>query len=264
VVGSSWALLPTGSALGNVEVSSRRCRGLTTRGVRADRVGIKLSRHRPKGWSRAEAPAAKACRLLARETSTGGRPRGRMGFRPRSAKVPGRPQGLPGAGEMAPPVLGAGSAVVEQGFGLARGLGPTATREQRRRVKQATRASARWQRSWHQRRGSDDPAVVLAGCVGCRNRRAAPGPDREVMGLARWLTRSRVRAQRVNGRRKPGRGGESHEHASSDTGGGLLVIPRAARESAVRDRGREHSAMEGVLIRRKPPSLTRRRESRVW
>jgi len=84
------------------------------------------------------------------------------------------------------------------------------------------------------------------------------------MGLALWLTRSGVRAQRVKRRRKPGRGGESHEHASSGTGGGLLVIPRAPRESAVRDRGREHSAMEGVLVRRKLPSLTRRRERRAW
>jgi len=55
----------------------------------------------------------------------------------------------------------------------------------------------------------------------------------------------------ANGRRKPGRGGESHEHASSDTGGGLLVIPRAERESGTRDRGREHSAMEGVLAQRR-------------
>jgi len=263
-VGSSWALILTGSAPGNVEVSSRRCRGLTTRGVRADRVGIKLSRPHLKGWTRAEAPATKVRRLLARETSTGGRPRGRTRLRPRSAKVLGKPQGLPGAGEMAPPVLGAGSVVVEQGFGLVRGLGPTAAREQRRRVKRTTRASARRRRPLHRRRGSDGPAVVLAGCVGCRSRRAAPGPGREVMGLARWPARSRVRAQRVNGRRKPGRGGESHEHASSDTGDELLVIPRAPRESAVRDRGRERSAMEGVLVRRKPPSLTRRRWRRAW
>jgi len=62
----------------------------------------------------------------------------------------------------------------------------------------------------------------------------------------------------VKARRKPGRGGESHEHASSETGGGLLEIPRVPSESAARDRGREHSAMEGVLVRRKPLSLTRR------
>lgn len=93
---------------------------------------------------------------------------------------------------------------------------------------------------------------------GARSRSKGHGSS----SLAR--TRSRGRAQRVKRRRKPGRGGESHEHASSDTGGGLLVIPRAARASAVRDRGREHSAMEGVLVRRKPPSLTRRRERRAW
>jgi len=75
--------------------------------------------------------------------------------------------------------------------------------------------------------------------------------DRKVMGLAPWLhTLRRVAAQGAKARRKPGRGGESHEHASSDTGGGLLEIPRVPRASAARDRGREHSAMEGVLIRR--------------
>jgi len=99
----------TGSAPGNVGVSSRRCRDLTTRGVRADRVGIKLSHRRPKGWPRAEAPAAKAAGLLARENSTGCRPRSRMGSRPRPAKVLDRPQGLLGAGEAAPPVSGAGA-----------------------------------------------------------------------------------------------------------------------------------------------------------
>jgi len=168
---------------------------------------------------------------------------------------------------MAPPVPGAGTRLSREPAGdganpqspkrLAREHGPTAARKQRRRVERATRASARWLRSFAPRRGSGGPAVVLAGCVGCRSRRAALGPGRKAMGLAPWLTREGVRAQRVKRRRKPGRGGESHEHASSDTGGGLLVIPRAARESAVRDRGREHSAMEGVLVGRKPLSLTR-------
>jgi len=148
---------------------------------------------------------------------------------------------------------------------LARRSGPPAAREQRRRVKRATRASARRRRSSHRRRGSGGPAVVLAGCVGCRSRRAALGPRPKGHGSSSLAhARSRVRAQRVKRRRKPGRGGESHEHASSDTGGGLLVIPRAARASAMRDRGKEHSAMEGVLVRRNLPSLTRRRESRAW
>jgi len=71
----------------------------------------------------------------------------------------------------------------------------------------------------------------------------------KVRGLAPWLPFAG--APGAKGRRKPGRGGESHEHASSDTGGGLLVIPRAERESGTRDRGREHSAMEGVLAQRR-------------
>ena len=46
---------------------------------------------------------------------------------------------------------------------------------------------------------------------------------------------------------KPGRSGESHEHASSETGR-LLMIPCVVRASAER-RGRGLSSMEGVLIR---------------
>jgi len=186
-----------------------------------------------------------------------------MGSRPRSTRFSVSRKTLPGPARRRHPCLVQGPWWFGQGFGQAWTPGPTATREQRRGVKRATRASARRLRSLHQRRGSGGPAVVLAGCVGCRSRRAALGPGREAMGLAFWLTRGCVRAQRVKRRRKPGRGGESHEHASSDTGGGLLVIPRAPRESAARDRGREHSAMEGVLVRRKPSSLTRRRERRA-
>jgi len=54
----------------------------------------------------------------------------------------------------------------------------------------------------------------------------------------------------VKQRRKPGRSGESHEHASSETGDRLPVIPRVERESGKRSRGREGSSMEGVLIQR--------------
>jgi len=81
-------------------------------------------------------------------------------------------------------------------------------------------------------------------------------------GSSRLAPRSGGRAQQAKARRKPGRGGESRQHASSDTGGGLLVIPRARRASVGRARGREHSAMEGVLERCEPSSLTRRRPSR--
>jgi len=174
-----------------------------TRGVRADRVGEKLS-------------------PLAREDSTGGRPR---------------------LGEAPSPVLDAGAVTVTRGFGRVCRCDLRASRKRGRR---AARASAR---SGCARRGSGDRAGVLADCGGCRSRRAALGPVRKVMGLALWLPFAG--APGAKGRRKPGRGGESHEHASSDTGGGLLVIPRAERESGTRDRGREHSAMEGVLAQRR-------------
>jgi len=51
-------------------------------------------------------------------------------------------------------------------------------------------------------------------------------------GSSLWLPRSRVRAPGAKGRRKPVRGGESHEHASSESGGGLLVIPRADAQAS--------------------------------
>jgi len=144
---------------------------------------------------------------------------------------------------VSPPVVGAGAVIVTRGFGHACRYGLRASRKRGRR---AARASAR---SSCPRRGSGGRAGVLAGCGGCRSRRAALGPDRKVMGLAPWLPFTG--APGAKRRRKPGRGGESHEHASSDTGGGLLVIPRAERESGTRDRGREHSAMEGVLAQRR-------------
>lgn len=80
--------------------------------------------------------------------------------------------------------------------------------------------------------------------------------------------RASGRAWRAKMRRKPGRGGESHLRASSDTGGGLPWIPRVParrrrRMRGVRARGREHSAMEGVLAWCVPPSLTRRRPDRA-
>jgi hypothetical protein len=67
------------------------------------------------------------------------------------------------------------------------------------------------------------------------------------MGLALWL--SLREAQRAKQRRKPDRSGESHEHASSETGDRLPVIPRADGESPKR-RGRENTSMEGALIQR--------------
>jgi len=140
-------------------------------------------------------------------------------------------------------VLDAGAVTVTRGFGPAWWC---CLRASRKRGRRAVRASAR---SGWARRGSGDRVDVPAGCGGCRSRRAALGPDREVHGSSSLAPFAG--APGVKGRRKPGRSGESHEHASSDTGGGLLVIPRAERESGTRDRGREHSAMEGVLAQRR-------------
>jgi len=111
-------------------------------------------------------------------------------------------------------------------YGVRWGFGPTLRRDG------AARAVWRDSDPCTTRRGSGGRAVVLAGCCGCRSRRAALGPGRKAAGLALWLTRSRVCAPWVKRRWKPVRGGESHEHASSESGGGLLVIPRADAQAS--------------------------------
>jgi len=64
------------------------------------------------------------------------------------------------------------------------------------------------------------------------------------MGLAPWLPFAGARGAKA--RRKPDRGGESHQHASSDTGGGLLVNPRCRRR-AWRHANADCASGEGAL-----------------
>jgi len=109
---------------------------------------------------------------------------------------------------------------------VGQGFGPASRRDG------AARAARRDSDPCAAGRGSGGRAVVLTGCCGCRSRRAALGPGREAMGLALWLARSRVRAPWAKRRWKPVRSGESHEHASSEPGGGLLVIPRADTQAS--------------------------------
>jgi len=100
--------------------------------------------------------------------------------------------------------------------------------------------------------------VVLWDCGGCRSRRAALGPRSKDRGSSRLARRPRgVRAQRVKRRRKPDRGGESRQHASSETGGGLLVIPRAGAKASVRQGEGATRTTEGVLSDETRQSLTR-------
>jgi len=164
-----------------------------------------------------------------------------------------------GAGAMAPPVLEGGGCGRRANSRLTpRSSTPAQPAAERKRSRRATCASAR---SFHLETGLRRSRGRARGLCWLQKSTSSAWSGRKVMGLAPWLhTFARAAAQGVKARWKPGRGGESHEHASSDTGGGLLEIPRVLRESAACDRGREHSAMEGVLVRRKPPSLTRRRK----
>jgi len=99
-------------------------------------------------------------------------------------------------------------------------------RGRRRRARRAERASAREACSLARGAGigrcrgrARGSSWLQKSTSGARSRPQGPGSSR-------LAPRSRGRAQRVKSRRKPDRGGESHEHASSDTGGGLSEIPR--------------------------------------
>jgi len=74
------------------------------------------------------------------------------------------------------------------------------------------------------------------------------------------------RDQQAKARRKPGRGGESHQRASSDTGGGLPVIPRrilvmrARGEGALGD-GRRPGTARNVVFDETAPKAGQRPEA---
>jgi len=144
--------------------------------------------------------------------------------------------------------------------------------------------------------GADGLRLLRAGPMpeskasGARERTLAPrfrmrGGDRTVGGRARgssWLQKStsgawswpkghgssplapcsRRRAQQAKARRKPGRGGESRQAREQRHRWRAPRDPTRSRASVERARGREHSAMEGVLERCGPSSLTRRRPGR--
>jgi hypothetical protein len=199
-------------------------------------------------------------RPLARETSAGGCRRGGAGPRPRSpwrAALPALGAGTCRPARLRPrlstrPLGGDGA----DGLRLLRGLADAGERGERSARAHAGPRSCT--------RGGDQAVGGRArGSSWLQKSTSGAWSRPKGHGSSPLAPRSRGRAQRAKARRKPGRGGESRQHASSDTGGGLLVIPRATRESGVRARGREHSAMEGVLERCRPSSLTRRRPGRA-
>ena len=157
---------------------------------------------RGSGWGHYGSPAlVRACgsrrtglrsRLdLTRETSAGGCRRRGAGSRPRSSR------------RTAPPVLGAGKA---SGAASATPVGAAS-------VAPAGAVSAApidaIERSAQAHAGSGSvhgagirwSAVVLADRMGCRSRRAALGPSRKAMGLARWLP---AQAGELRGRKRAG------------------------------------------------------------
>jgi len=143
------------------------------------------------------------------------------------------------------PVLGAGSSAGEASAMLLTKPGD---------CERAQRASARWPALSHTVR---DQAIGgrARGSSWLQKSTSGAWSRPKGQGSSSLAPRSRGRAQRAKGRRKPGRGGESRQHASSDTGGGLLVIPHARRasvrtcsgEGALGD-GRRPGAVRGVVF----------------
>jgi hypothetical protein len=220
-----------------------------TGGARADRVGAKLS-HLVTSASRdldeREMPAAKAARPLARETSVGGR----IALSPGAARFRGAACLTWQRARRTSPVT-EHPVLQEQAF-------------DRRKPEGAGDWGGPELGAW----GSVGSVVVLAGCLGCRSRRAAFGPgrhgaarQRDERGLAGRLSPCESeRKLRGEAALEPDRSGESHEHASSETGG-LPVIPCVVRKHGV---GRRVlSSMEGVLFQRCRRPLTRRRRRRI-
>jgi len=252
--------------LADTGLSSRRCHGFTTRGVRADRVGVALSLPpTPGNWGRVEQEARDGASRPRQPPNVAPAAGGPWPVKPRLVTVLARERGfgLGSAVSTVLPVLGAGSDGW-RGYGRACRRRPSAAMRRAGFGPYVAEPMPKSGAGGARERTPDSLFVHEAG-IG-RSRGGARGSVwlqkstsgvwsrfARTAGLALWLVSHAScagRAQRVKGRRKPGRGGESHEHASSDTGGGLLVIPRARRASAGRARGKEHSSMEGVLVRR--------------
>ena len=144
----------------------------------------------------------------------------------------------PDCGAAALPVLGAGTA-----SGVASAAHDTDPRRQGTRGRKLPRARAdageRGERSAraHAGLGLACEAGIGRSCGRARGsswlQKSTSGARSrpEGHGSSSLAPRSGGRAQVANRRRKPGRGGESRQHASSDTGGGLLVIPRATAQA---------------------------------
>jgi len=185
--------------------SPRRCCGLTTRGVRA---GSGRGKAAPRRLERAERSSA--------------------GLRKSTCPWPVNPRLAYRTRETS-------------GFGQ--------TRNARRSCpslatssETGTRASVCKERWMGERRESGGPAVVLAGCVGCRSRRAALGPRSQDLGSSSMAHVPRgMRAHRANRRRKPDRGGESRQAREQRDRWRVPRDPTRRRESVRCDRGREHS-----------------------
>jgi hypothetical protein len=85
----------------------------------------------------------------------------RMGSRPRPTKVLGRPQGLLGAGEAAPPVSGVGTVIIERSFGFSRRIRSTGSAKAMPGERSERRAQAH---AGGARRAGDGDQAVLWSC----------------------------------------------------------------------------------------------------
>jgi hypothetical protein len=119
--------------------------------------------------------------------------------------------------------------------------------------------------------GSNDRVVVLAGCFGCRSRRAALGHRLENDGLVsafRGVTRGarkEANERREPGRHTPGASGAQRGNTVSPGRGPFMTLRTSRIAQASRLCGDERVFVDG---RRSDPekslSLTGRRRTRIW
>jgi len=110
-------------------------------------------------------------------------------------------------------------------------------------------------------RRSGDSKGVLAGCLGCRSRRAALGPAQKAMGLA-TCHRANSTRDGSRGENAPEAGSQWRQPRAREQRHRWRALrdPTQAEAKARRATGGESTrSMEGALVRQELPSLTRRR-----
>jgi hypothetical protein len=146
-----------------------------------------------------------------------------------------------------------------------RGGGHTVSRQRGRRLRQGVLGVSPHrqptQACFRRERRSGDAKGVLAGCLGCRSRRAAHGPAQKAMGLA-TCHRANPTCDGSRGENAPEAGSQWRQPRAREQRHRWRAPRDPTRAEAKARRatgGGSTRSMEGALARREPSSLTRRR-----